>query len=77
MLPDLASKRARLAYGPTRREAAFYEACSEYLRWSYDTKRALNGNAAAMVVAVLQRRLASSTITMLQIATAQTRTGSV
>jgi superfamily II DNA or RNA helicase len=47
-------------------EREFYDASSEYLRWSYETNRSLNKNAAAMVVAVLQRRLASSTASMLQ-----------
>lgn len=47
-------------------EREFYDASSEYLRWSYETNRTLNRNAAAMVVAVLQRRLASSTAAMLQ-----------
>jgi len=47
-------------------ERNFYEEASAYLRWSYETSRALNKNAAAMVVAVLQRRLASSTYAMLE-----------
>lgn len=42
-------------------ESEFYDAASEYLRWSFNHNRRLNKNAAAMVVAVLQRRLASST----------------
>lgn len=47
-------------------EQDFYEESSEYLRWSFETNRSLNRNAAALVVAVLQRRLASSTYAMLQ-----------
>ncbi|MBI4624663.1 MAG: DUF3883 domain-containing protein [Verrucomicrobia bacterium] len=47
-------------------EREFYDASSDYLRWSYETNRNLNKNAAALVVAVLQRRLASSTAAMLQ-----------
>ena len=47
-------------------ERAFYDESSDYLRWSYDTNKSLNKNAAAMVVAVLQRRLASSTYAMVQ-----------
>lgn len=47
-------------------ERDFYEESSEYLRWSFETNRFLNRNAAAMVVAVLQRRLASSTYAMVQ-----------
>ena len=38
----------------------------QYLRWSFENNRSLNKNAAAMVVAVLQRRLASSTYAMVQ-----------
>jgi SNF2 family DNA or RNA helicase len=45
----------------TPEEHRFYDATTEYLRWSYENNRTLNRNAAAMVVAVLQRRLASST----------------
>ncbi|OQC13496.1 MAG: RNA polymerase-associated protein RapA [Lentisphaerae bacterium ADurb.Bin082] len=45
----------------TPEEREFYEAATAYLQWSYENNRALNRNAAAMVVAVLQRRLASST----------------
>jgi len=48
----------------TPEEWAFYEAATEYLRWSYENNRTLNRNAAAMVVAVLQRRLASSTFAL-------------
>ncbi len=47
-------------------EQNFYEEASTYLRWSYETSKTLNKNAAAMVVAVLQRRLASSTYAMLE-----------
>lgn len=47
-------------------ERAFYDTASEYLRWSFENSRKLNKNAAAMVVAVLQRRLASSTQAMLE-----------
>jgi SNF2 family DNA or RNA helicase len=47
-------------------EQHFYDESSDYLRWSYETNRSLNKNAAAMVVAVLQRRLASSTHAMLE-----------
>jgi SNF2 family DNA or RNA helicase len=47
-------------------EQNFYEEASAYLRWSYETSMTLNKNAAAMVVAVLQRRLASSTYAMLE-----------
>jgi superfamily II DNA or RNA helicase len=47
-------------------EQHFYTESSDYLRWSFETNRSLNKNAAAMVVAVLQRRLASSTYAMVQ-----------
>ena len=47
-------------------ERTFYEAATEYLRWSYQQSAAKDRNAAAMVVAVLQRRLASSTFAMLE-----------
>lgn len=47
-------------------EKAFYEAASDYLRWSFETNRKINKNAAAMVVAVLQRRLASSTWSLVE-----------
>lgn len=50
----------------SKAEQAFYEESSDYLRWSFETNKTLNRNAAAMVVAVLQRRLASSTYAMLQ-----------
>ncbi|MFH1490465.1 MAG: helicase-related protein [Pseudomonadota bacterium] len=55
-----------ISYKLTPDEQSFYEASSEYLRWSYKTSRSINKNAAAMVVAVLQRRLASSTYAMLE-----------
>jgi len=48
------------------KERAFYDESSDYLRWSFETNKSLNRNAAAMVVAVLQRRLASSTYAMVQ-----------
>ena len=47
-------------------ERDFYDQSSDYLRWSFENNRSLNRNAAAMVVAVLQRRLASSTYAMVQ-----------
>lgn len=50
----------------TPEELQFYEAATEYIQWSYENNRALNKNAAAMVVAVLQRRLASSTFAMME-----------
>lgn len=50
----------------TEGEQNFYKESSDYLRWSYETNTSLNKNAAAMVVAVLQRRLASSTHAMLE-----------
>lgn len=50
----------------TPEELAFYEAATAYIQWSYENNRALNKNAAAMVVAVLQRRLASSTFAMME-----------
>lgn len=53
-------------FGLSQPEQTFYEESSDYLRWSYETNKTLNRNAAAMVVAVLQRRLASSTFAMLQ-----------
>jgi len=48
----------------SKAERDFYEESSDYLRWSFETNQSLNRNAAAMVVAVLQRRLASSTYAM-------------
>lgn len=50
----------------TKSEQAFYDAASDYLRWSFETNRRINKNAAAMVVAVLQRRLASSTYSLVE-----------
>jgi len=50
----------------TPEERAFYDAATEYLKWSYENNRTLNRNAAAMVVAVLQRRLASSTFALME-----------
>jgi len=50
----------------TPEELEFYESATNYIQWSYENNRALNKNAAAMVVAVLQRRLASSTFAMLE-----------
>lgn len=47
-------------------EQAFYEAATEYLKWSYETNKSINKNAAAMVVAVFQRRLASSAHAMIE-----------
>jgi superfamily II DNA or RNA helicase len=47
-------------------EQRFYDTATDYLKWSYETNRTTNKNAAAMVVAVLQRRLASSTYAMLE-----------
>lgn len=50
----------------TKAEREFYDQASQYLRWSFENNRTLNKNAASMVVAVLQRRLASSTFAMLE-----------
>ncbi|MEX0806283.1 MAG: helicase-related protein [Candidatus Binatia bacterium] len=50
----------------TPSERAFYDASTEYLKWSYQQSASKDRNAAAMVVAVLQRRLASSTFAMLE-----------
>lgn len=47
-------------------EREFYDSVSEYLKWSFENNRKLNKNAAAMVVAVLQRRLASSTFSLVE-----------
>lgn len=55
-----------IAFELTPEERFFYDASSDYLRWSYQSNSTLNKNAAAMVVAVLQRRLASSTHAMLE-----------
>jgi SNF2 family DNA or RNA helicase len=43
----------------TPEETKFYDAATEYIQWSYENNKSLNRNAAAMVVAILQRRLAS------------------
>jgi SNF2 family DNA or RNA helicase len=50
----------------TEAEQSFYDAATEYLKWSYETNKTTNKNAAAMVVAVLQRRLASSAYAMIE-----------
>ncbi len=50
----------------TAEEDQFYDAATAYLKWSYENNHALNRNAAAMVVAVLQRRLASSTFALME-----------
>jgi transcriptional regulator with XRE-family HTH domain len=50
----------------TAAERAFYDASTEYLKWSYERSTSKDRSAAAMVVAVLQRRLASSTFAMLE-----------
>lgn len=50
----------------TPAERVFYDASTEYLKWSYQHSASKDKNAAAMVVAVLQRRLASSTFAMLE-----------
>lgn len=50
----------------TPEERTFYDAATKYLEWSYENNRALNRNAAAMVVAILQRRLASSTFALME-----------
>jgi transcriptional regulator with XRE-family HTH domain len=55
-----------ITFDLTAEERSFYDAASDYLRWSYETNSTINKNAAAMVVAVLQRRLASSTYAMLE-----------
>jgi SNF2 family DNA or RNA helicase len=55
-----------VSFQMTPAEQYFYEESSAYLRWSYENNRALNKNASAMVVSVLQRRLASSTYAMLE-----------
>lgn len=55
-----------ISFQLTEAEQHFYEEASAYLRWSYETNMTLNKNAAAMVVAVFQRRLASSTYAMLE-----------
>jgi hypothetical protein len=53
-------------YDLSKPERDFYDQSSDYLRWSFENNRSLNRNAAAMVVAVLQRRLASSTFAMVE-----------
>lgn len=55
-----------LHYPLSKSEKAFYDGVSEYLKWSFENNRKLNKNAAAMVVAVLQRRLASSTYALVE-----------
>ena len=50
----------------TAEERVFYDGATRYLRWSFENNRSLNKNAAAMVVAVLQRRLASSTYALME-----------
>jgi superfamily II DNA or RNA helicase len=50
----------------TPEERGFYDAATEYIQWSYENNKALNRNAAAMVVAILQRRLASSTFALME-----------
>lgn len=49
-----------ISFKLTAGEHAFYDAATDYLKWSYETNKSINKNAAAMVVAVIQRRLASS-----------------
>jgi len=55
-----------LSFKLTPHERDFYQESSDFLRWSYRAGERINRNAAAMVVAVLQRRLASSTFAMLE-----------
>lgn len=55
-----------ISFRLTEAEQHFYKEVSEYLRWSYETNTGLNKNAAAMVLAVLQRRLASSAYAMVE-----------
>lgn len=50
----------------TDEERRFYDTATQYLQWSYENNRTLNRSAAAMVVAVLQRRLASSTYALME-----------
>ena len=50
----------------TTEERQFYDSATAYLKWSYENNLSLNRNAAAMVVAVLQRRLASSTYALME-----------
>ena len=55
-----------IAFRLSSAEHRFYDSATDYLKWSYENNRTSNKNAAAMVVAVLQRRLASSTYAMLE-----------
>lgn len=55
-----------IAFRLSPAEQGFYDSATDYLRWSYENNRTSNKNAAAMVVAVLQRRLASSSYAMLE-----------
>jgi len=55
-----------ISFRLTEGEQTFYAETSQYLRWSYETNKSLNKNAADMVVAVLQRRLASSTFALME-----------
>lgn len=55
-----------ISFTLTEAEQVFYKETSEYLKWSYETNTSLNRNAAAMVVAVFQRRLASSVYAVLE-----------
>lgn len=55
-----------ISFRLTEAEQHFYKEVSEYLRWSYENNTGLNKNAAAMVLAVLQRRLASSAHAMVE-----------
>jgi superfamily II DNA or RNA helicase len=55
-----------ISFRLTEAEQDFYKEVSEYLRWSYENNTGLNKNAAAMVLAVLQRRLASSAYAMVE-----------
>ena len=55
-----------IAFRLSSAEHRFYDAATDYLKWSYENNRTSNKSAAAMVVAVFQRRLASSTYAMLE-----------
>ncbi|MCC6362980.1 MAG: DUF3883 domain-containing protein [Bryobacterales bacterium] len=55
-----------ISFRLTSAEQRFYDAATDYLQWSYENNRTTNKNAAAMVVAVLQRRLASSTYALME-----------
>jgi superfamily II DNA or RNA helicase len=55
-----------IAFRLSSAEQGFYDSATDYLKWSYENNRTSNKNAAAMVVAVLQRRLASSSYAMLE-----------